>query len=64
MPPRDVNVRGESQNESTPADQRKPNRTTELSEGPKTGKAGEYLPALYPTNPRNGQKTGNVREDR
>lgn len=34
-------------NQSTPLDQRVPDRTTELSSGPKLGENGQYLPARY-----------------
>lgn len=39
---------GESQNESTPAEQRSPTSNAPVRKGPKLGKNGEYLPATYP----------------
>lgn len=58
------NVRPPSQNESTSAEERQPDRIKEVGVGPDKGPAGEYLPARYPLSPRNKQPEGNVREDR
>lgn len=49
---------GESQNESTPAEQRKPGSNAPKTNGPRKGKNGEFLPAQYP------KRNGLVRIDR
>jgi hypothetical protein len=52
-------------NESTPMDQRAPERTTELSDGPKLvihGGISQYLPAKYEVVHTIEDKNGNPRE--
>lgn len=40
-----------TQNESTPLDQRVPDRTTEMSEGPRKGPTDNFLPSRYKIEP-------------
>jgi hypothetical protein len=49
---------GPSDNEELPVEERTAEVRTPVQEGPKVGKAGEYLPGTYKTS------KGNTREDR